>query len=112
LGSTSSGTLTISLSDGETFSSGTSSLATPPTFFAIALSQEITSFSITTTSGQVFLDNLFWGNSNLAQEVTSNDPPPTDPAQAPEVATFLMIAGGLLLLFGSRRRWMHRPLAA
>lgn len=108
--STSSAPITITLSDGEQITSVNSSLIDSPTFFAIAISHDITSFSISSSSasGNVFLDALYYGTTNLAQDGGSGDGSGSDPSQTPEAATILMIGGGLLALFGSRRKWVAR----
>jgi hypothetical protein len=91
VGSTANTQVTLKLSDGESFTLSGGSLAP----FGFALSQAITSFTLSTTSGsQAFIDDLVYGNSNLAQNTSS----------VPEGSTFALLAGGLLVLVGSKRK--------
>jgi hypothetical protein len=107
--STSPSPVTIALSDGEMITSVNSSELDAPTFFAISISHEITSFSISTASGNVFLDDLFYGASSLTQDGGTGDGGTGgDTSQTSEAATVLMIGGGLLALLGSRRKWVAR----
>jgi len=106
--------ITITLSDGEVISTVNSSPLDSPTYFAIAISHDITSFSITTGAGSVFLDEMYYGASSLAQDGNGGnggggDDGTTSPTS--EAATFLMIGGGLLALLGSRRKWVARYAA-
>jgi hypothetical protein len=104
--SVSGAAVTLTLSDGETISSVNASPINAPTFFAISISHDITSFSISTGSGQVFLDALYFGSSSLTQDSNGGGGGGTDPAPAAEVATLTMIGSGLLALFGTRRKWV------
>jgi hypothetical protein len=107
IGDSSSGApITVTLSDGEQITSVNSNPLDAPTFFAIAISHDITSFSISTSSGSVFLDALYYGASSLTQDGGTGDG--GDTSQTSEAATVLMIGGGLLALLGSRRKWITR----
>jgi hypothetical protein len=107
---TSAAPITITLSDGSQITSVNSNPIDSPTFFAIAISHDITSFSISSASGSVFLDALYYGASSLTQDGDGSGSG-SDSSQTPEAATLLMIGGGLLALFGSRRKWIA-PIAA
>lgn len=106
--STSPSPITIALSDGEVITSVNSTELDAPTFFAISISHEITSFSISTASGNVFLDDMFYGASSLAQDGTGGTGGGDTTSPTSEAATVLMIGGGLLALLGSRRKWVAR----
>jgi hypothetical protein len=106
--------ITLTLSDGQTISSVNSTSINAPTFFAISISHDITSFSISTGSGQVFLDALYYGASSLAQDSNGGNGATggeTDPSSASEVATIVMIGGGLLALLSYRRKWVAQLTA-
>jgi hypothetical protein len=90
--------LTVKLSDQQTFSASNGLLG-------LSLSHNITWLTISTNSGsQPLLDDFFFGNSNLAQDQVSQ-------SQSAEAATGLLIGGGLLILFGSRRKFIQRLIA-
>jgi hypothetical protein len=84
--------LTLTLSDGETFSISNGQ-------FGASISHNITWFKLNTTSGtRPFLEYVYFGTSAL----------PQDAPQAKEAATFVLIGGGLLTLAGAgRRSWMR-----
>ncbi|MGC2662190.1 MAG: PEP-CTERM sorting domain-containing protein [Bryobacteraceae bacterium] len=111
--------ITVTLSDGETISSVNSQSLNSPTYFGISISHDITSFSVSTTSGNIFLDEMYSGVSTLAQDSGSGDGSGDgsgsgdsgDPSATPEAATILLIGGGLLALVGSRRKWVAARLA-
>jgi hypothetical protein len=85
--------ITITLSDGETFTANPAINGTA--FVGLSSATPITSFVLSTASGsQVQLDDFFAGVSNQ---------PAAPDAPAAEVATALMIGGGLLLLGGIRK---------
>jgi hypothetical protein len=91
LDSTNNTSLTVKLSDGETFTS-------PAGPFGLALSQDITWLSVSTSSGShPLIDDFFFGTSNLPQQT-----------QAFEVATFFLMGTGLLVLAGARRTFAKR----
>lgn len=93
---------TLTLSDNESFTV-TNPGSTP--LFGIALSTEITSLTITTTSGsQVGVNDFFFATSALPQD-TGN---PSVPSTASEGATVVLTSGGLLIFFGARRKWTAR----
>jgi hypothetical protein len=94
IGSTSSTPLTLTFSDGQTFTLGNG-------FFGVSISHMITSLLITTTPGSQAVINDFWfGTSSLAQDQGGSG----NPSSAPEAATAALIAGGLLIVAGARRR--------
>jgi hypothetical protein len=89
------------LSDGESYSN----LAMG--FYGFSSATAITSLTVTTVSGTLTMDDFWYGVSSSAGQGTGT--PPTDPT--PEVATFFLTCGGLLILFGSGRRLMHKQIA-
>lgn len=94
-----SATLTVTLSDLESFTVSNG-------LFGLALSHNITWLTISTVNGsQPVLDDFFFGNSNLAQDQINQ-------TQSAEATTALMIGGGLLILFGARRKFTQRRVAA
>ncbi len=97
--SNNSNPLTLTLSDGETFTISSGA----PSLFGFSIGHSITSLTLSTTSGaQPVIDDFYYGTSSLPP-----DPPPTA-----EGATAVMIAGGLLLLFGGRRKLAKRREAS
>lgn len=94
-----SASLTVTLSDLQTFTVSNG-------LFGLALSHNISWLTISTVTGsQPVLDDFFFGSSNLAQDQINQ-------SQSVEGATALMIGGGLLILFGARRKFIQRLLAA
>jgi len=88
LATTNNTPITLTLSDGESFSSITTA------FFGLSISHPITWLTLTTTSGSaVIVDDFYYGASNLPQD-----------SAVSEGATMAMCGGGLLILFGSVRR--------
>jgi hypothetical protein len=86
--------ITLTLSDGETFSS----IATA--FFGMSISHPVTWLTLSTTAGSaVILDDFYFGASNLPQD-----------SAVSEGATMAMCGGGLLILFGSLRKKNKRQL--
>lgn len=84
--------LTLTLSDGEFFTVANGNLG-------LALSHPITWFTLSAPSGvEPFIDDFYFGSSNLAQD--------TSPSS--EAATFGLMGGGLIVLFGARRKWFAR----
>ena len=84
--------ITVTLSDGESFTSSPS--VNGAAFLGLSSATPITSFVLTTSSGStVELTDFYAGNSNE----------PAGTAPAAEVTTALMIGSGLLI-FGARRR--------
>jgi len=95
MGSTSGTPLTLTLSDGESFSLSSG-------LFGLSISHPITSFVLTTTPGsQAVIDDLWYGNSSLTQDQGSGN----NPAPDSEGATLILIIGGSLILFGVRRKF-------
>ncbi len=91
--STSGAPLTLTLSDGESFSIGTG-------LFGLSISHPITSAFLTTAPGsQAIIDDFVFGTSSLTQDGTGNPP------AVAEGATFMLVAGGSLILFGARRKF-------
>lgn len=88
LATTNNTPVTLTLSDGESFSSITAA------FFGLSISHPITWLTLTTTSGSaVIVDDFYYGASNLPQDSPTS-----------EGATMAMCGGGLLILLGSVRR--------
>lgn len=90
---TCAGGLTLTLSDGETFSISNGQ-------FGFSISHPITWLKLNTNSGKSpFLEYAYFGTSSL----------PPDAPQTKEAATFVLIGGGLLMVAGvGRRSWMRR----
>lgn len=102
--------MTVDLSDGESFSVGKGLLG-------FSISHPITWLTISTASGDnVILDDLWYGNSSLTQDSTGGTGGGSGSggsAAAPEAATLLLTAGGVFFLFGAMRRvWSTSPRAA
>jgi hypothetical protein len=94
LATTNSTPITLTLSDGETFSSITTA------FFGMSISHPVTWLTLSTTSGSaVIVDDFYFGVSDQPQD-----------SAASEGATMSMCGGGFLILFGSLRRKSKRPL--
>jgi len=80
--------LTLSLSDGESFS------VVSGAFIGLSVSHPITWLSLSTSSGsQPILDDFYFADSSLQPD-----------APTAEVASFFLLGGGLLILFGARRK--------
>jgi hypothetical protein len=87
LATTNNTPVTLTLSDGQSFSSITTA------FFGLSISHPITWLTLTTTNGSaVILDDFYYGVSNLAQDSATS-----------EGATMAMCGAGLLILFGAVR---------
>jgi hypothetical protein len=85
-------TYTVTLSDGQTFS-------TTGSMIGLSLSNTITGLSIATTPGtQAVINDLLMGKSALPADA------PTAPTATPEPASILLLSGGLLVLFSCQRR--------
>ena len=108
LGSTGSATsLSVSLSDGETFSVPATSGNLE--FLGLSLSHNISWLTISTTT-QPVINDFYFANSKLAQDVTTQTG--TDgTADTPECATLLLIGTGLASLI-KFRRFLPLKLAA
>jgi len=101
-----SGSLTLSLtfSDGEQFLVPTSPCCTQyGTYshgtFGFALSQPITSLTVTAPSGDAIVDDFFFAQSAIENLGAGSS--------APEAATLLLVGGGMLMLFGAIRRFRN-----
>lgn len=91
--------LDVQLSDGESFTPAAGVLG-------LSISHDITWLTISTGSGsEPIIDDFMFGNSNLTQDQFTQDPAPTL-----EASTIAMIGGGLLILFGGRRKLFGGPL--
>jgi hypothetical protein len=90
--STTSGTpLTVTLSDGEVFNPAAG-------IFGFSISHDIASAQISTTNGsQPIIQWVYYGSSNVPQDSGQMQP-------TAEVATFFLIGGGLLIVFGSQKK--------
>jgi hypothetical protein len=89
------GTLSLTLSDNETFSVSNGQ-------FGLSISHPITWFKVSTSSGtRPFLEYVYFGTSSLPQD--------TDLSAANEAATPVLLGGGLVILAGAvRRKWLRR----
>ncbi|HEY7307354.1 MAG TPA: hypothetical protein VH601_24735 [Bryobacteraceae bacterium] len=93
-----SASLTVMLSDQQIFTVSNG-------LFGLLLSHDITWLTISTVNhSQPVLDDFFFGNSTLAQDQINQ-------SGSAEAAPALMIGGGLLILFGARRRFKGRAAA-
>jgi hypothetical protein len=94
LATTNNTPITLTLSDGQSFSSITTA------FFGLSISHPITWLTLRTTNGSaIVLDDFYYGVSNLAQESATS-----------EGATAAMCGAGLLILFGAVRSRNTRRL--
>ena len=92
--------LTLTLSDGESFIIAGGQ-------FGVNISHPITWYALSTTSGQAaFLEWAYFGNSSLPQDGGTGGG--GTPGQAPEAATIALVGGGILILFGSKRKLMQK----
>ncbi len=99
IASTQGASLSVNLSDGESFSPVSGILG-------LSISHDISWLSISTSNGsQPIIDDFMFANSKLTQDQFTQDPAPTL-----EASTIIMIGGGLLLLIGGRRRLFSNPL--
>lgn len=95
------GALTLTLSDGESFNITSGQ-------FGLSISHPITWYTLTTTSGQSpFMQWAYFGTSSIPLDSggsggTGDDPP------AVEAATMALVAGGLLVVFGAKRKFTRR----
>jgi hypothetical protein len=94
LATTNNTPVTLTLSDGQSFSSISTA------FFGLSISHPITWLTLTTSSGSaVILDDFYYGVSSLPQDSPTS-----------EGATMAMCGGGLLILLGSMRKKNRRRL--
>ena len=94
IASTSGTPLTLTLSDGESFSLSSG-------VFGMSISHPVTSVFITTTSGsRAVINDFYFGTSSLTQDGGQGNQTPT-----PEAATLLLTVGGLSILLGARRKF-------
>ena len=88
--------LTLTLSDGESFAISSGQ-------FGVSISHPITWYAVSTTTAQAaFLEWAYFGNSSLPQDGGSGDGGAA--SQVPEAAPFALVAGGILILLGSKRK--------
>jgi hypothetical protein len=100
LASVSNTPITVTLSDGETFTVTSNGL------LGLSISHLITSVTVSTTSGSEAVINDFWyGTSSLAQDTSGSG----NASATPECATMLLIAGGLLVVVGANRKFNDPP---
>ena len=92
-------TLTLALSDGESF---TMSSVSGTKLFGVALTHPVTSVFVSSSSGAPVIDDFYYGMSNLTQDSGN---PPADPTPTAEGATAIMIAGGMFVVFGAKRKF-------
>jgi len=109
LGDTISGaSLTLAFSDGESFQVSTPSNSSSY-LFGISISHPVSSVLISSSSGMPVLDDFWYGISNLTQDSGGSQQDATPTAEG---ATALMIAGGLFVLFGAKRKFERLAAAA
>ncbi|MBV8551361.1 MAG: hypothetical protein JOY54_08680 [Acidobacteriaceae bacterium] len=98
LATTASTPITVTLSDGESFTPAAG-------VFGLSLSHDVTWLTISTTSGsKPVVDDLEFATSTLTQDAAQQASP------SAEGATFALIAGGLLILIGGRRKLFNTPV--
>jgi hypothetical protein len=94
-----SGALTLTLSDGEAFNISSGQ-------FGLSISHNITWYKLSTTSGLApFLQWAYFGNSALPADGSGGT---GDPAPSSEAATVALVGGGILVLFGAKRKLVRR----
>lgn len=92
------GSLTLTLSDGESFSVSSGQ-------FGLSISHPITSYTLTAANGQAaFLQWAYFGTSDLPSDGGGTD----GVGQASEAATMALVGGGILVVFGAKRRLLDR----
>jgi hypothetical protein len=97
--SPSSSGYTVTLSDGQVFT-----LAGSTTFFGVSVSHPITSAILQATAGSALvLSDVSYANTNLPLD-SGGTGPPSDPGDAPEARTCLLLGSGLLVIASLRRR--------
>lgn len=101
--------MTVTLSDGETFTASKGLLG-------LSISHPISWLTVSTATGDnVVLDDLWYGSSSLTQDGTNNGSGGSGSgsgSNAPEAATLLLTAGGAFFLFGSVRKvWSNSARA-
>jgi hypothetical protein len=97
--STSGTPLTLTLSDGESFSLSNGA-------FGVSISHPVTSFLLTTTAGsKPIIDDFWYGASSLMQDPPQGSGNLGGASDAPEGATLLLVSGGSLILVGARRKF-------
>ncbi|HEX4170729.1 MAG TPA: hypothetical protein VHZ55_35160 [Bryobacteraceae bacterium] len=102
LGATNNATsMTIALSDGETFT--VAPAANTTSFLGVSISHDVAWITITTPT-QPLVDDFFFAGSKLSQDTAS----PGNAPVAVEGSTFSLIGGGLLSLLGIRRKLTSR----
>lgn len=91
--------MTLTMSDGETFTASKGLLG-------FSISHPISWLTVTTVSGdRAILDDLWYGSSSLTQDGSGTGGSGSGTSSpAPEAATLLLTAGGLFVLIGAIRR--------
>ena len=90
--------LTIVLSDGESFNVAATAGSTE--FLGLSISHDINSLTISSSS-QAVLDDFYFGASKLAQD---GNPPVGQTPVVAEGSTLSLLGGGLLIFFAFRRK--------
>lgn len=88
-------TLTLSNGFSTTFSGGAIGISSPT---------PITFFNLTQTSQSSANGDGIW----VYQVDLANAAPQTDPSQTPEAATLLLVGGGILIVFGAKRKFTNK----
>jgi hypothetical protein len=98
LGSMGSATsITVALSDGESFNVPATAAAVE--FLGLSISHDVTWVTVSASS-QPVVNDFFFATSQITQDATQTE----QPAPALEGSTITMLGGGLLSLFGARRK--------
>ncbi len=96
IGSNSASTITVALSDGETFSVAGTGNSTQ--FIGLSISHDVNWVTVA-SPGQAIVNDFYFGGSKLTQDGGTGNPP-----AAVEGSTLCLIGGGLLSMVGLRRR--------
>lgn len=97
--------MTISLSDSETFTVATTSGSYE--FLGISLSHDISWLTVSSSS-QTVVNDFFFGTSKLTQDA----PTAQNSSVSPEGSTFSLLGGSLLLLLGVGRKFIPPSIAS
>ncbi len=101
----SANTITVALSDGESFNVGASPNAYE--FLGLSVSHDINWLTISASSEPV-VNDFFYASSKLAQDGGPSNPPASPAAEG---ATLYLLGGGLLSLLGGRGRFFAKVIA-
>jgi len=104
IGSVSASIITVTLSDGETFS--VAGAANTTEFLGLSISHDVNWVTVA-SPGQAIVNDFYFGGSKLTQDGGTGNPP-----AAVEGSTLCLLGGGLLSMVGLRRKLFPAQLAA